>query len=105
MQVIHWPRGGGKTKKLIEMADNYNGYIVCPSIRDVERIFKMAQDMGKKINFPLTLEDFKHRKYHAPGCKRFYIDDVDRCLQALSGVPIVAITVTKEEAKDDNNQD
>ena len=96
MEVIHLPRGGGKTKRLIEIADNYNGYIVAPTQKDAIRIFEMARKMKKDIHMPISFDEFIHRRY-GPFCRRFYFDDLDRSLDDISRLPIIAVTLTKDD--------
>lgn len=91
MEIIYDGRGMGKTIKLLEMANNYNGYIVSNNPLDLA---KMAKSKNYTINFPLSYDEFVTKKYYAKGVKRIYIDNVDLLLEYMSSVQISAITLT-----------
>ena len=101
MKVILGDRRVGKTTKLIELADNYNGYIVVHSVKNAQQVFNMAREMGKKINMPITFYEFMHHQY-GYRCRHFYIDDIDLCLGQLSQFEIKAVTLTTGELIDVN---
>jgi len=94
MEKIILKKGEGKTKELINRADNYNGYIVVMNLKEVGRVFKMAKDMEKEINQPITFDEFLESRYFGQGVKKFYIDQADVFLQSLCNVPIEAITMS-----------
>ena len=96
MKVIVEPRRGGKTTALIKLADNNNGYIVCESVAESHRIMDTAVYMGCNINLPISYHEFMHSAYYAGGVEKFFIDNVDRFLQSLTCVPIMAVTITDE---------
>ena len=96
MKVILEPAGTGKTEYLIRLANNFNGYIVVRDMKTVYYVASLAVDLGYKINFPLTYDEFKNRQYHGKNCKKIFIDDADAFLQSLSMAPIEAITLTLE---------
>jgi hypothetical protein len=98
MKIYEMPRGAGKTTKLIELAAERGGYIVCPTRRDVDRIMAMTREMKPFVAMPITMTEFLNRRYYARGIREFYMDDLDRCLHALTQVPVAAITLTKEES-------
>lgn len=59
MYILRDERGSGKTHQLIKMADNYNGHIVVDKLETADKIFRMAKEMGLKINKPLTYRELK----------------------------------------------
>ncbi len=97
MEIIIKPPGKGKTTDLINMCDGYKGYIVCHSMEAVEHVAKLAYDLGKEINWPMTFQEVLDGDFHAPGVKEIYIDNLDLCIQNISKVPIGAVTMTDEE--------
>jgi hypothetical protein len=97
MKAIALPRGGGKTTKLIKMASETDGYIVCHSIDECSRIFADARMLGVKINQPITYEEFRSKKYGR--IKNFYIDNIENFLQYLTNVPVYGFTISSEILK------
>ena len=95
MKIIYKGRGEGKTKDLIKMADDFNGYIVCRS-QMVYPIADMAREMGCRIHFPLSYGEFMSGRYYPQGVRKVLIDDVDALIQSFSQVPVIAITLRKE---------
>lgn len=85
----------GKTIKIIEEADKHNGYIVCLDKKEATRIFIVAGKNKKKINFPITFDDFRNKRFSGFGCKCFHIDNADLLLQCMSEIPIQTISLTK----------
>lgn len=97
MQIIVSGRRSGKTTKLIKLCAEKGGLIVCANVQRVESIAKMAREMGLKIPQPITFDELRERQYYGTGVKQFYIDDAEYLLQYLTPVPIVAITMSKED--------
>ncbi|MBN3993825.1 MAG: hypothetical protein HWQ36_25925 [Nostoc sp. NMS2] len=97
MEIIVKPTGTGKTHQLIKMCSEQGGYIVCPTMRDCERIFAFSKDIGCKIPFPISWYEFINNQFRGKGVGRVYIDDLDRCLQQGSAVPIIAATYSLSE--------
>ena len=93
MKKIISPMGAGKTTKLIELADGYDGYIVCIDRKEVDRVSKEAEKFKKKINQPITFDEFIQRQYGF-GVKKFHIDNADMLLQRISLVPIESISMS-----------
>lgn len=101
MNFIHEPRRAGKTTKLIKLADNYNGYIVCIDRREQERVFSVSQKMKERgeiqgINFPITFSDFLNKNYAGRGCKKLFIDNADMLLQSMALCEVDTITVSSQ---------
>ena len=97
MKKILLPRQGGKTSQLIEMADNYNGYIICPSVERIRNVLEQADRMGKKINPPITFRGFMRGQYCKGLRAKIFIDDLDDVLSCIFEIPIEAITMTIDE--------
>lgn len=91
------PRRMGKTTRLIEHSKDHNGYIVCMTSQEAHRIFKQAQDMGLKINFPITFDEFLAGDFCGKNISSFVIDNADYLIQRLArGVEVKYISLTKE---------
>lgn len=101
MEVITGGRRTGRTQKLIRLAAEAEArgevsYIVCHSHQEATRIFRLADELGLKIGFPLSYEEFLTRKYSGMNIANLYIDNVEYLLQLLSHVQIAAVTILKE---------
>lgn len=94
MQVIVRPRQGGKTTEMLRMAAENFSYIVCPTRKDVDRLWQLARTLDVDIPHPITWDEFVQGRYHLAGVGSFVIDDLDRCVQYMSHVEIKAISVT-----------
>ena len=94
MKIILEPRRSGKTTKLINMSAETGAYIVCHTKADTDRVWDIAQKMGKNIPYPISASDFLSRRYHPEGVRSLLIDNADLILQAISQVPIDAISLT-----------
>lgn len=91
-------RRTGKTTQLIGMADNRQGYIVCHSREEANRIAHEARVMDANINFPLTYHEFVSGQYYGRGVDTVYIDNADMLLSYLCqhGVKLGAVTINEE---------
>ena len=96
-EIILRPRGGGKTTEMIRRSAEDGGYIVCTDHRRACQVAKQAEQLGLSIPFPLTAGEWHDRGYRAPGVRALLFDDLDRIIQAMSGVPVVAATWTQDE--------
>lgn len=96
MKAYILPRLGGKTTKLIELAAERGGYIVCLSRKDTERIAYLAQKLNLDIHFPITFQELLDReRTRGVIVKEFYFDDLDRILAAIAGtVSVAAFSMT-----------
>ena len=56
-----------------------------------------ARELGLVIPFPLTAGEWQRCAYHPPGVQGLLFDDLDRIIQGLSTVPVIAATWTAEE--------
>ena len=57
MKVICKGRGQGKTYDMIKLASDNNGYILCSTFQQAQRIYDLSKDMGLSIHFPITYSD------------------------------------------------
>ena len=96
-EIIVRSRGGGKTTELIRRAAESGGYIVCTDQRRARQIAEHAREMGLSIPFPLTAHEWQKRDYHPPGVRCLLFDDIDRIIQGMTAVPVLAATWTAEE--------
>lgn len=94
MKIIAKQRAAGKTTELIKIASETDGYIVCIGVDECARIASEAQDLGLKINFPITYNEFKNGEYCKKNIKAFLIDNADSYLQYITPLPIIAATVS-----------
>jgi hypothetical protein len=91
-------RRTGKTTRLIGLAEDRRGYIVCHSREEAQRIADEARRMDVKINFPLTYDEFVRGQYYGKGVETVYIDNADMLLHYLChhGVRLGAVTINEE---------
>lgn len=97
-------RQSGKTSKLIIQASGCNGYIICSTANHCRNLYNQAIDMGYNINYPITFKEFLEKRYHSKNVKKFFIDDLDVCLQSLSSVKIEGFTMTADEIVEINGK-
>ena len=83
-----------KTTTLIKMADKKNGYIICFSMQEANRVFAKALKMDCLINYPLLFDQFIKGQYAASEVKKVYVDNVNMCLESISKVYIEAVALT-----------
>lgn len=85
------PNRSGKTIWCIEKAFECDAYMVCMNRDEASRVFKLAEEIGKPIRFPITYEELIRRQYYGRGCKAFVIDNSNLLIQYLaSTVPVIA---------------
>ena len=92
VDILHTPRGAGKTDQLIAASRLTSYYIVAPTHEDCYRISKRAREEGNPIPFPMTWHEWVTNQYYPPGVRGLYIDDLDRCLMMHSRVPIHTVS-------------
>ena len=102
MKVILRPRQTGRTEELIRLCAEAEergevSYIICNSHEEAYRISQLAEELKLKIGFPITTVEFIERRYSARNIKNFYFDNADHFLQAMTNVPIQAITMEQKE--------
>ena len=98
MKIIVRGRRAGKTTEMIRLAAETGSYIVCTDQRRARQIAERARELGLSIPFPLTAEEWAGRHYHPPGVRGIAFDDLDRIIQGMSSVPVLAATWTADEA-------
>ena len=95
MEIIYKPRRMGKTTEVIKRCAEQGGYILVPNKVIADMTFKMAQDMGLLIPFPITALEFQEGKYWHLGVRRLHIDNAELVLQAMSRVPIKTLSLSE----------
>lgn len=100
MEVICRGRRGGKTIEAIKKAVRNNYTLVCCSANEVERVQKIAKELGVEIPQPITFSEFTNGSELKTAASGYVIDNVDMLLQKMAGgKPIRAITATYEPRK------
>lgn len=94
MIVIVRPRQGGKTTEVLRVAALHFAYIVVPTRADVDRLWQQARLDDINIPQPITWQEFIEHRYHGTGVRAFVIDDLDRCVQSMTGVEVKAASLT-----------
>ena len=97
MKLIVRGRQGGKTTEMIRLAAETQAYILCTDHQRARQIAVQAQEMGLSIPFPLTASEWQERRYHPPGVRGLMFDDLDRIIQGMTAVPVLAATWTSDE--------
>jgi hypothetical protein len=99
-QIIIRPRAGGKTTELIKHAAETGAYIICPNMAQADFVWKRAKQMHlqTRIHHPITWHDFTTGRYYGQGIIAFVIDNAEQCIQSMTSVPIVGLTITGETA-------
>lgn len=67
--------------------------IVTFSMHRVDDLMYQAKTLGVKIRQPIYWDEYIKGRYYAPGIAGILIDDLDMCVQGMSKVPVVAITM------------
>ena len=57
MKFISKGRRQGKTYDMIKLASENEGYILCSTFQQAQRIYDLSKDMGLSIHFPITYSD------------------------------------------------
>jgi len=102
-EIITRPRMGGKTTELIRRSAETGAYIVCTDFRRATQVMQQAKGMGLAIPFPICVGEWQERAYYPPGVPGLLFDDLDRIIQFLSPVPVLAATWTEDAASEQEN--
>lgn len=94
MRPIVKPRRAGKSDDVLRLALQDFSYIVCPTMQDVDRLWRRARELDLNIPQPITWQAFTQHRYYGPGVRSFIIDDLDRCIQGMTRVEIKAVSLT-----------
>lgn len=97
MEKIILPRGGGKTDRLIQMSGETGAYIVCVSRYEADKILARSKEIGCAIKYPMTYAEFLDARADVRVIPGYLIDNIERFVQSLTIVPIMAITLTEDE--------
>jgi len=98
MKVIIKPRGWGKTTELIKLAAENEGYIVCHSLQEVDRISQQARDMELNIRYPITYKEIKDNPLYSRFSIPIMIDNAEKFIEYIIGNPVDWITLTLPES-------
>lgn len=96
MQITIGEKRSGTTK-LIKRSAAEGSYILVATKRQANNIFKQASEMGIKIPFPVTIDDYFNHKFRGTDIDRkgILIDDVDLVLQHIfADILIHEVTLT-----------
>jgi hypothetical protein len=98
MDIIASGRQTGRTTELIKRSAEAESqrrvnYIITHSHSEAFRISKQAEELGLKIGFPLTFDEFLSRGYAGQNISHFYIDNAEMLIQRLTPIKIEAITI------------
>lgn len=96
MQVIQKPRGGGKTRELIELAHKYGYTIVCFNQTTKRNTKDLAKKLGLEIPEPVTVWEIKQQEIlHEKRDAKIVVDDADVILQRYLETEIHVMTVSE----------
>jgi hypothetical protein len=88
--LVFGERRSGRTTRCIRYAAKNKATIVCPTMKDVDRITITAERLGCEIPYPITVQQFLDSWRPNNQSQSFVIDDLDRILNILArGCPIV----------------
>jgi len=94
MKRIITSRGGGKTRRLIQISSDTNNYIVAFNPHDVA---DQANKMNVNIPFPLTYDEFLNGQYNESGINGVLIDNAEMLIQHMSKVPVKAVSISIDD--------
>lgn len=97
MHKIIRKRGAGKTTDLIRKSAETGTYILCANRKRALHIQKMADHLGLKIPFPVTVQEyFMSDGFLNSYIKSVYIDDADDVLQTVFNKVDIEIITMRE---------
>lgn len=97
MEILHIPRGAGKTTKMIEWLRQDSARLLITFSHDEEnRLKSLHPDLADRI-----LDWRSYQKRYRPGyhVKEIAIDNADIILQEMFDAPISLITMTEDRAE------
>lgn len=109
IEVLEMPRGSGKTTLLIKESAKTGRPIITDTINNAKNISDMANDMGLRINEPISASRWVSGGYNSDKYRidkvvdEFIVDDVDNVLRCIFGKPIGKATYTPKELKAPNS--
>ena len=96
MKKIIIPRQTGKTTRLIELSERTAAPILCADLKRALFVAKLAEDQGRHIPNPITVNDVRIGSLRGLRIQNILIDDADAVLTRIFGVTIDAITMTSD---------
>ena len=94
MKIIAKPRAGGKTHDAIELANEYDAYLVVHDKKEAMRVDQQYRPKRRVI----TYQDLLTNKHAHPNCK-VVIDNVEMFLQSLTHLQVIGFSVNKGEVE------
>ena len=95
MKMIIKGRGEGKTTEFIKMSAETGCRIVCISMMECHRVLKVAKEMGYHIPKPEPFHNLLHGfSGRGERLSGYLIDNLDLCLQQLTPIPIMAVSLS-----------
>lgn len=95
-EFILTPRGSGKTTRLIKISAETKYPIVCVSENAAKEISDKAISLGIDIPQPVSFHSCKEG-FLGKSVRGILIDNVELLLRHLAGVPVIAVTASKED--------
>lgn len=93
-------RRTGKTTELIKISEKTHAYILVATIQRQKLVAYMAQSMGAKIPYPVTVEEYMRNQFRGTLIENILIDDADDVLRVIfSRLNIDAITMSYMNGK------
>jgi hypothetical protein len=93
VKVIASGRQTGRTTQLIQQAADEFLYVVCPTLDRANYVARKARELGLDIPNPMTWREFTEQRFYGKGINGFVIDDLDHCLQSMTPVQIMAVSL------------
>jgi len=101
MKILFKPRAAGKTTEAIKQAAKSGAYIVVTTIKEAQRVQRLAQEMGLHIRMPISFGEFMENRLMGSYPTNIIVDNADMFLQMIfQRMPVEMITLTKEEDDD-----
>ena len=99
MNAIIGNRGSGKTTALIKLSSKYQLYILVLNRVRQKQLSQQAHDLGYKIPYPITLDDYLRDKLRGSYIREILIDDVDDILKYIfSTVEIITVSLKNPDS-------
>lgn len=105
MKVIYGPRCSGKTYELMRIAHETDQYIIVPTQREAQQLFKAAKRLDMPIRMPVTVNECMHGNFRGTPYARLHhnggvlVDETVRILSDILRLPkIQAISVCARDS-------
>jgi len=105
MRVIYGPRCSGKTYELMRIAHETDQYIIVPTQREAQQLFKKAKQLDMPIRMPVTVNECLRGNFRGTPYARLHhnggvlVDETVRILSDILRLPkIQAISVCARDS-------